>query len=128
MAPRSSWPTTWKAFLPISIPTTAIAALSTFDMACSLSFGAPSQLKTLAGQEHGRTIPLSDMRCLFDHLVGAAEQRNCPVKPSACAGPADPVPAGTIYLSTFGSSFFAAAMSALLPALSPLRCLARPRA
>jgi hypothetical protein len=26
-----------------------------------LVFGAPSQLKTLAGQEHGRTIPLADM-------------------------------------------------------------------
>jgi hypothetical protein len=26
-----------------------------------LVFGAPGQLKTLAGQEHGRTIPLADM-------------------------------------------------------------------
>jgi len=25
-----------------------------------LVFGAPGQLKTLAGQEHGRTIPLAD--------------------------------------------------------------------
>jgi hypothetical protein len=27
-----------------------------------LVFGAPDQLKTLAGQEHGRTIPLADTR------------------------------------------------------------------
>jgi len=27
-----------------------------------LVFGAPSQLKTQAGQEHGRTIPLADIR------------------------------------------------------------------
>jgi hypothetical protein len=27
-----------------------------------LVFGAPCQLKTLAGQEHGRTIPLADIR------------------------------------------------------------------
>jgi hypothetical protein len=26
-----------------------------------LVFGAPCQLRLLAGQEHGRTIPLSDM-------------------------------------------------------------------
>jgi hypothetical protein len=26
-----------------------------------LVFGAPGQLKTLAGQEHGRTIPLADI-------------------------------------------------------------------
>jgi hypothetical protein len=28
-----------------------------------LVFGAPGQLKTLAGQEHGRTIPLADIGC-----------------------------------------------------------------
>jgi hypothetical protein len=27
-----------------------------------LVFGAPGQLKTLAGQEHGRTIPLTDIQ------------------------------------------------------------------
>jgi hypothetical protein len=30
-------------------------------MACSLSFGAPDQLQSLEGQEHGRTIPLYDI-------------------------------------------------------------------
>jgi hypothetical protein len=30
-------------------------------MACSLVFGAPCQLRLLAGQEHGRTIPLADI-------------------------------------------------------------------
>jgi hypothetical protein len=29
-----------------------------------LGFGAPSQLRLLAGQEHGRTIPLSDVEGL----------------------------------------------------------------
>jgi hypothetical protein len=28
-----------------------------------LVFGAPCQLRLLAGQEHGRTIPLTDMGC-----------------------------------------------------------------
>jgi NAD(P)-dependent dehydrogenase (short-subunit alcohol dehydrogenase family) len=37
IAPRSSWPTMWKEFLPISMPTTEIAALTVWDMACSLS-------------------------------------------------------------------------------------------
>jgi hypothetical protein len=27
-----------------------------------LVLGTPSQLRSLAGQEHGRTIPLADMR------------------------------------------------------------------
>jgi hypothetical protein len=27
-----------------------------------LVFGAPDQLKTLAGQEHGRTIPLANLQ------------------------------------------------------------------
>src|SRR5438105_1402481 len=35
-APRSSWPTTWNEFLPISMPMAAILEL-TGDMACSLS-------------------------------------------------------------------------------------------
>src|SRR6266566_7135955 len=36
IAPRSSWPTTWNEFLPISMPMAAILEL-TGDMACSLS-------------------------------------------------------------------------------------------
>jgi hypothetical protein len=28
-----------------------------------LVFGAPSQLLSLVGQEHGRTIPLADINC-----------------------------------------------------------------
>src|ERR1700704_485918 len=65
MAPRASWPTTWNEFLPISMPITAIAVLGVSDMACSLSFGAPCQLSLLAGQEHGRTIPLAELRTLL---------------------------------------------------------------
>jgi hypothetical protein len=29
-----------------------------------LVFGAPCQLRSLAGQEHGRTIPLADIKAL----------------------------------------------------------------
>jgi DNA helicase-2/ATP-dependent DNA helicase PcrA len=44
MAPRSSWPTMWNEFLPISMPTTVIAALSVWDMACSLSWAPPPRV------------------------------------------------------------------------------------
>src|SRR5215467_6142669 len=37
MPPRSSKPTTWNEFLPISIPITVIVLLSLWDMGCSLS-------------------------------------------------------------------------------------------
>src|SRR5262245_36861723 len=30
-----------------------------------LGFGAPSQLRLLAGQEHGRAIPLPDLTCMI---------------------------------------------------------------
>jgi hypothetical protein len=48
----------WNEFLPISIPTIAIPA---FGHSVLLVFGAPCQLRSLAGQEHGRTIPLTDI-------------------------------------------------------------------
>jgi caspase domain-containing protein len=44
MAPRASWPTTWNEFLPISMPTTAIALSSFWDMACSLSLAPPPSI------------------------------------------------------------------------------------
>src|ERR1700720_4582024 len=57
IAPRWSWPTMWNEFLPISMPiTVAIAVLCLLDMACSLSW-VPIQLRSLAGQEHARTVP-----------------------------------------------------------------------
>jgi hypothetical protein len=31
-----------------------------------LVFGAPCQLRLLAGQEHGRTIPLADLRACVE--------------------------------------------------------------
>src|SRR6516164_11659030 len=37
IAPRSSSPTTWNEFLPISMPITATSLLRFWDMACSLS-------------------------------------------------------------------------------------------
>ncbi len=45
----SSWPTMWNEFLPISMPITEIAALSVWDMACSLALAPPSQHLTLVG-------------------------------------------------------------------------------
>src|ERR1035437_617430 len=80
MAPRISRPTTWNEFLPISMPTTAIA-LSGF-WGALLVFGAPSQLLTLVGQEHGRTIPLSDigsdqnLRPIVGHFLLAARSQS----------------------------------------------------
>src|SRR5258708_39023528 len=61
MAPRASWPTTWNEFLPISMPITAIAVLGVRDMACSLSLAPLAQLRLLAGQEHGRTLPFPEV-------------------------------------------------------------------
>src|SRR6516225_11389230 len=60
MPPRTSKPTTWNEFLPISIPITVIVLLSLWDM------GAPCLWRPLpdswrAGQEHGRTIPLAEI-------------------------------------------------------------------
>src|ERR1019366_4169994 len=59
MAPRSSWPTMWKEFLPISMPTTAIAALSVWDMACTLSLAPLASFyrwrgRSTAGPSHYR--------------------------------------------------------------------------
>src|SRR5215510_15709834 len=65
IAPRLSWPTTWNEFLPISMPITAIARLSWYDMACSWTVLPPGQLRLLAGPEHGRTIPLADIAAGF---------------------------------------------------------------
>src|SRR5262249_34464656 len=59
IAPRSSSPTMWNEFLPISMPTTAIAICDVAGMACSLVW-APLTSLSLVGQEHGRTIPLTD--------------------------------------------------------------------
>src|SRR6516162_1129728 len=57
-------PTRRNDFLPRSIRITAISLLSFGDMLCSFVFGAPAQLASLAGLEHGRTIPLADHRRL----------------------------------------------------------------
>src|SRR5262252_2510758 len=85
IAPRRSRPTTWNEFLPISMPIVATLAIDLLDMAMLRLTSA-----SLAGQEHGRTIPLAGMRpsvelqaadaqpishCrLFDRLVGAAKE------------------------------------------------------
>src|ERR1700682_3991146 len=90
IAPRSSWPTTWNEFLPISMPITAIALSNFWDMASSLSLAPLPSILLLVGQEHGRTIPLPDLSCISqqacctsifipadhsDNLVGAGRDR-----------------------------------------------------
>src|SRR4029453_10725349 len=47
----------WNEFLPISMPTTAIAVCAVASMACSFVL-APLASLSLAGEGHGRTIPL----------------------------------------------------------------------
>src|SRR6516164_7541855 len=62
IAPGRSRPTTWNEFLPISIPIVAMIAIDLLDMAVLRSTLAPSQHHSPVGQEHGRTIPLADVR------------------------------------------------------------------
>src|SRR4029453_13634005 len=50
----------WNEFLPISMPTTAIAVCAVASMACSFVL-APLASLSLAGQGHGRTIPLAEV-------------------------------------------------------------------
>ena len=55
-------PTMWNEFLPISMPTVVIAALSIFDMACSLSLVPPPSMacwwgRSTAGPFHYRRLP-----------------------------------------------------------------------
>src|SRR5262245_56499841 len=52
----------WNEFLPISMPMTATAELSSWDMAWLLVW-APLTSLSPVGQEHGRTIPLAAIRC-----------------------------------------------------------------
>ena len=46
------------------MPITEIALLRFLRHGVLLVFGAPCQLLSLAGQEHGRTIPLADILSL----------------------------------------------------------------
>ena len=51
-----------------------------------LVLGAPGQLRSLAGQEHGRTIPLADMLAGLRHSgflcceSGVGDRHNCAVR------------------------------------------------
>jgi hypothetical protein len=40
-----------------------------------LDFGAPGKVRLPVGQEHGRTIPLTDLLASFDRLIGAEQER-----------------------------------------------------
>src|SRR5215470_1430839 len=72
IAPRRSRPTTWNEFLPISMPIVAMVAIDLLDMAVLRLTLAPSQHHSPVGQEHGRTIPLPDLRSSSDHAIGDA--------------------------------------------------------
>src|SRR5467141_4807008 len=61
MAPRASWPTTWNEFADIDADH-GDCGIGCLRHGVLLVFGAPCQLRLLAGQEHGRTIPLTDIR------------------------------------------------------------------
>jgi hypothetical protein len=60
MAPRASWPTTWNEFADIDADR-GDRGIGCLRHGVLLVFGAPCQLRRLAGQEHGRTVPLADM-------------------------------------------------------------------
>jgi hypothetical protein len=61
MAPRASWPTTWNEFLPTSMADHGHRGIGCLRHGVLPVCGAPCQLRLLAGQEHGRTIPLTDI-------------------------------------------------------------------
>jgi hypothetical protein len=69
----------WNEFLPMSMPITAIWALAVLGMGVLLDYAAPVQRQPLAGQEHGRTIPLRDLaRTSFSMLRRlSAPERHC---------------------------------------------------
>src|SRR5438067_11118332 len=68
------------------MPITAIPELSLCGIGVLLVFGAPCQLPLLAGPEHGRTIPLSDIRSRAMNHAEVADNTGrravCPVQDS----------------------------------------------
>src|SRR5438034_2041439 len=59
IAPRSSRPTRWNVFLPISMPiAVTMLSLALWSMARAPRVVAPA----ICGQEHGRSIPLADVQ------------------------------------------------------------------
>src|SRR5262249_32327819 len=66
IAPRWSSPTTWNEFLPRSMPMVAMVAIDLLDMAVLRLTLAPSQHHSPVGQEHGRTIPLADIKAVVE--------------------------------------------------------------
>jgi transposase len=55
----------WLGLVPKQISTGDRTILGCLRHSVLLVFGAPCQLRLLAGQEHGRTIPLADNSQLF---------------------------------------------------------------
>src|SRR5215468_5867617 len=64
IAPRRSRPTTWNEFLPISMPIVAMVVIDFAGHGCAPLIASPSQHYAGEGQEHGRTIPLPELRNL----------------------------------------------------------------
>src|ERR1700745_1401213 len=60
IAPRASRPTRRSVFLPGSIPMQTTAGLDLHGMSWFLLLIAPQQAYSLAGREHGRSIPFSE--------------------------------------------------------------------
>src|SRR5262245_23686040 len=84
IAPRRSRPTTWNEFLPISMPIVAMVAIELLDMAVLRLTLAPSQHRSLVGQEHGRTIPLPDLHVASTPLRAAVEECAASFAAAAC--------------------------------------------
>ena len=74
IAPRPSSRTTWNEFLPISMPITAIALCAVAAIGILLVLAPPASL-SLAGQEHGRTIPLAVVRAIHRPRCSPAPTR-----------------------------------------------------
>src|SRR6516162_4093587 len=73
IAPRRSRPTTWNAFLPMSMPIVATGEFDLLDMVVLLCFIRLSQALSAEEREQRRTIPLADYR-----RNRTLEARRCP--------------------------------------------------
>src|SRR5262245_26372218 len=73
IAPRRSKPTTWNAFLPMSMPIVVISIFDLSDIAVLLYLDVPSKHHSLEGREHGRTIPLAAPPCSSSERVSRVE-------------------------------------------------------
>src|SRR4029450_6450807 len=88
MPPRSSKPTTWNEFLPISIPITVIVLLRLWDMGCSLSLAPLARFVAGgAGARPDHPINGGAFAGYFDFFFGGFGTRPQPVAPSWYSNP-----------------------------------------